>query len=131
MVIFPARVKDNVKYFRTILESIDSVFNATMSYRTDSDVTRHFGDAESIISQIRFDSEGKLKMSDEQYAKELIEKKFEYGSDYNTAWYVSNCNFTSGAEKRYEFGKKMIEKGLKLYSEGGLLFLNMFRKGDQ
>ena len=67
-------------------------------------------------------------MSDEQYAKELIENKFEYGSDYNTAWYVSNCNFTSGAEKRYQFGKKMIEKGLKLYSEGGLFFLTLVGK---
>ena len=89
-----------------------------MSYRTDSDITRHFGDAESVIAQLRFDGDGNLVSSNEDYAKNLMKRKFPYGSEYNTAWFVSNCDYTSGARKRFAFGKEMIEKGLKLYSEG-------------
>ena len=48
----------------------------------------------------------------------LIDHKFKYGYKYNTGWFVSNCEETSGAVRRYNYGKQLIEAGLKLYSEG-------------
>ena len=40
------------------------------------------------------------------------------GSEFNTAWFVSNCNHTSGALKRWEYGQSLMQAGLKLYGEG-------------
>lgn len=47
-----------------------------------------------------------------------MSRKQPFGSSYNTAWFVSNCNATSGATRRWQYGKSLIDAGLKLYGEG-------------
>ena len=44
--------------------------------------------------------------------------KFPPGSEVNTAWFVSNCNQTIGAIRRMEFGRSLVDLGLKLHAEG-------------
>ena len=34
------------------------------------------------------------------------------------AWFVSNCDHTEGAVKRWEYGESLIDAGLRLYGEG-------------
>ena len=38
-----------------------------------------------------------------------------YDKVYNTIWMVSNCNQTSGAAKRFEYGQALIAAGLKVF----------------
>ena len=83
----------------TIPREVDSAFNVTMTYRLDSDISRRFGDIESVITSARFDEKGELVMSDEDYARQLMAKKYPAGSEFNTAWFVSNCGKTPGAVK--------------------------------
>ena len=70
-----------------------------MTYRLDSDISRRFGDIESVITQARFGENGQLVLSDEDYAKQLMANKFKKGGEFNTAWFVSNCGKTAGAVK--------------------------------
>ncbi|CAG5111975.1 Oidioi.mRNA.OKI2018_I69.chr2.g6240.t1.cds [Oikopleura dioica] len=102
----------------TIPREVDSAFNVTMTYRLDSDISRRFGDIESVITSARFDEKGELVMSDEDYARQLMANKYPAGNEFNTAWFVSNCGKTPGAVKRFEYGAQLIADGLKLYSEG-------------
>jgi len=44
--------------------------------------------------------------------KDLIMKKKM--SKNHTAWLVSNCNQTQGSITRWEFGKRLVDAGLKL-----------------
>jgi len=53
-----------------------------------------------------------------------MKSKFKYGESENTAWFVSNCNNTSGATKRFEFAKKLISAGLKERIQ--IIFYNIF-----
>jgi len=102
----------------TIPREVDSAFNVTMTYRLDSDISRRFGDIETAITAARFNEIGELVLNDEQYASHLMANKFKQGSEFNTAWFVSNCGKTAGAVKRFEYGSQMIADGLRLYSEG-------------
>ena len=103
-------------------EEIDSAFNLTNTYRRDSDITRRFGDIEAVIQSDRFDDRtGELLLSDEDYFAYLMKNKFRYGHEFNAAWMVSNCNLTSGARRRFEYGQSLIDAGLKL---GLLVFSN-------
>ena len=98
---------------------IDACFNLTSTYRRDSDVVRRFGNIEKSIVRARFDRKtGNLLVDDHTYFLELMSNKFHPGSSYNTAWFVSNCNQTAGAIRRYNFVKSLVLAGLKLYSEG-------------
>jgi len=47
-----------------------------------------------------------------------MSKKFKFDEKYNAAWFISNCNHTPGARKRYLYGKLLIDAGLKLHTEG-------------
>ena len=47
-----------------------------------------------------------------------MSNKFPYGSEVNTGWYLSNCDKTIGAIRRFKFGQKLIEAGLKIHTEG-------------
>ena len=70
-----------------------------MTYRLDSDISRRFGDIETAITAARFNEIGELVLNDEQYASHLMANKFKQGSEFNTAWFVSNCGKTAGAVK--------------------------------
>jgi hypothetical protein len=83
----------------TIPREVDSAFNVTLTYRLDSDVSRRFGDIETAITASRFNEIGELVLNDDQYASQLMAKKFKQGSEFNTAWFVSNCGKTAGAVK--------------------------------
>ena len=100
-----------------IPKEIDEIFNLTSSYRLDSDITHRFGDFESIIRTERFDEKtGKLLKTDKEYFIELMAEKDT--SEHNTAWFVSDCNNTAGAQKRWKYGKSLMDADLKLYGEG-------------
>ena len=59
---------------------IDGAFNLTTTYRTDSDIKRHYGDIESSIRLSRFDeTTGELLMDDKTFFKHLINTKFTFG----------------------------------------------------
>ena len=93
---------------------LDGMFNLTVTYRHDSDVTRHCNDLESVLRNSRFDPHtGELIKSDKQFFEDLMDEKVPYGSPYNTAWFVSDCNHTSGALKRWEYGQSLV-KGKKV-----------------
>ena len=69
----------------------------------------------STIRSARFDfSTGKLMKNDEKYFRDLMNSKFKYGESENTGWFVSNCNNTSGATKRFQFAQKLLTAGLKV-----------------
>ena len=70
-----------------------------MTYRLDSDISRRFGDIETAITASRFNEIGELVLNDEEYASQLINNKYKQGSEFNTAWFVSNCGKTAGAVK--------------------------------
>jgi hypothetical protein len=38
--------------------------------------------------------------------------------EHLAAWFVSNCDHTEGAVKRWEYGESLIDAGLRLYGEG-------------
>jgi len=98
---------------------IDETFNLTLTYRQDSDVTRHVADIEQLITNDRFDPKtGDLEKTDKQYFTDLLENKFSANGDVNTGWYVSNCNHTVGATERLVYGQSLIDAGLKLHTEG-------------
>ena len=93
-----------------IPQTLDSMFNLTMSYKRDSDIIRYFGDIENSIRVSRFDIKtGGLLLEDDEFFESLMSNKTPYGENYNTAWFVSNCDHTSGAVKRWEFGKSLIK----------------------
>ena len=99
----------------SITKQWDSAFNLTNTYRRDSDVTRYFGDIEtSIVKSDRETIYNDIIKSKQPYGK-LIEN---YDTIFNTAWMVSNCDYTIGAVKRMEYGKSLLAAGLKLYTEG-------------
>ena len=77
----------------------------------------------------RFDfKSGQLLKSDEEYFRDLLAQKQpynepleEFGGNFNTVWYISNCNHSSHAVRRWEFGKTLIDAGLKVHGEGILI----------
>ena len=100
-----------------VSNEIDSAFNLTISYRSDSDVIRHSADIESVLWSSRLSEEtGELLFSDEKFFEEMMSKKNT--SKYHTVWLVSDCDHTPGALLRWEYGKKLIIAGLKLHGEG-------------
>jgi hypothetical protein len=102
-----------------ISQEIDSAFNLTMTYRRDSDVTRRVSDIKHLITAARFEaSSAELLKDDKTYMHDFMEQKFPYGFEHNTAWYVSNCNHTIGAENRFEYGKLLMDAGLRVHTEG-------------
>ena len=101
-----------------ITKEIDGCFNLTNTYRQDSDIIRHFGDAESAVRARFDDSTGELLKDDESYLSDLMNSKFPSGTGANTAWFVSNCNHTASAVRRFDFGQSLIDAGLQLYAEG-------------
>ena len=89
---------------------LDAAFNLTVTYRQDSDVIRRFGDMESLITD----------MNSTMLYETVMGPKQPYGSPidqdntvYNTLWYVSNCNRTSGAVRRMNYVKELQAAGLK------------------
>ncbi|CBY08412.1 unnamed protein product [Oikopleura dioica] len=95
-------------------EEIDGMFNLTVSYRTDSDAVRRFGMIEESIQFARFDGKN-IEYSDEEYFRRLMDKKTK---KHLAAWFVSNCDHTEGAVKRWEYGESLMNAGLRLYGEG-------------
>ena len=77
----------------------------------------------------RFDfKSGQLLKSDEEYFRDLLAQKQpynepleEFDGNFNTVWYISNCNHSSHAVRRWEFGKTLIDAGLKVHGEGILI----------
>jgi len=78
-----------------------------MTYRLDSDISRRFGDIETAITASRFGENGELVLNDEEYASHLMANKYKQGSEFNTAWFVSNCGKTAGAVKDW-FKNRLI-----------------------
>ena len=51
-------------------------------------------------------------------------RKFKISSKVKVlVWFVSNCNRTSGARMRWEYGQRLIHAGLKIkgYGQGSLV----------
>ena len=76
-----------------------------------SDIIRYFGDIENSIRVARFDlSSGELLQNDEDYFSTLIKNKVKNENEYTAAWFVSNCNHTSGALRRWEYGESLMKE---------------------
>ena len=107
---------------------LDASFNVTITYRRDSDVIRRVGEIENSIRLCRFDdTTGELIQNDTAFFADLLAEKFDYGESYNTAWYVSNCDHTSGALKRWKYGQALIDAGLKDWIKYNILY-NILQK---
>lgn len=70
-----------------------------------------------MINFVRYDvTNGQLEHSNEDFLSEMMSVKDT--SEYNTAWLVSDCDYTVGARQRWAFGSKLIDAGLRLHGEG-------------
>ena len=96
----------------------DESFNITYSYKRDSDIVRGYGSVQNILRDFYYDHKTgeSLGLSHEEHLSKIIDWKnsLKGTSEKNlhTAWFVSNCDHTVGAVKRWEQGKKMMEAGL-------------------
>ncbi|CBY10866.1 unnamed protein product [Oikopleura dioica] len=103
---------------------IDRSFNITYSYKRDSDIVRGYGSVQNILRDFYYDHKTgeSLGLSHEEHLSKIIDWKnsLKGTSEKNlhTAWFVSNCDHTDGAVKRWEQGKKMMEAGLEKHLLG-------------
>ena len=86
----------------------------TASYRRDSDITRRWGTVNQLLYSARFS--GKKVVSFEDHVAKLMAAKTKSN---HTAWFVSNCDHTNGANARWDYGQKLIKAWLvtKLYTK--------------
>ena len=91
----------------------DGAFNLTASYRRDSDITRHWGSVDQLLYNARFS--GRHEITFDKHMFDLMAKKTKVN---HTAWFVSNCDHTNGANARWDYALKLIEAGLKLDGYG-------------
>ena len=91
-------------------KELDAAFNLTVTYRQDSDVIRRFGDMESLITDMNRTMLYETVMGPKQPYGKPIDQDNKL---YNTLWYVSNCDSTSGARKRMNYVKELQTAGLK------------------
>jgi len=94
---------------------LDSAFNLTSTYLQKSDSIRRFGEIENSIFNEDWETTVRRVMGSKQKYNQPVEK---FGAVYNSLWYVSNCDHTEGAKKRFEYGQKLIKAGLRLHGEG-------------
>ena len=90
----------------------------TNTYKTDSDVVRHFGTIKDVLISSRFSRKGKLYETSSDHLKRLEMLKKSRKNDKHTLWMVSNCNSTPGAIARWNYGQSLIQAGLKVKGEG-------------
>ncbi|CAK8672030.1 unnamed protein product [Clavelina lepadiformis] len=93
-------------YNLTIGRIFDNYFNATMTYRRDSDVFLPY--AEVVHRNIDNGTSDYIPFLDSQVENMLAKKK------YDVAWVVSNCYKTAGARARARFVFRLDQKGLKV-----------------
>ena len=89
---------------------LDSAFNLTSTYLQKSDSIRRFGEIENSIFNEDWETTVRRVMGSKQKYNQPVEK---FGAVYNSLWYVSNCDHTEGAKKRFEYGQKLIKAGLR------------------
>lgn len=108
----------------SLISKWDQSFNLTCSYRRDSDIFRPFENLQNffyrkLLDQTKFNAKTPLlKDIPSTYFRKLMQNKYKYGQNTNTAWAVSNCGTTIGAKKRMTYAKEMIKMGLKLDAHG-------------
>ena len=97
----------------SVVKYWDGAFNLTASYRRDSDITRHWGSVDQLLYYARFS--GEIEISFETHIQSLMSKKTKQN---HTAWFVSNCDHTNGANARWDYAQILIRAGLKLDGYG-------------
>ena len=97
-----------------VVKNWDGAFNLTASYRRDSDVVRRWGTVDQVLYNARFS--GKQVVPYEEHITKLMAKKTKQN---HTAWFVSNCDHTNGANARWDYGQQLIKVWLA-YLEVGL-----------
>ena len=101
-------------FFKKTSSEIESAFNGTMNYRRDSDFVKSFGNG-STANLHRYFLNGTRKGTNESYLQSILEEKKLLKEDVVAAWFVSDCDHTIGAKMRWDYGKKLIEAGIRIH----------------
>ena len=75
-----------------------------VSYRRDSDVTRHWWTKDQILNNVRV--KGTTIIPAEVHLHHLMSRKVRQN---HTTWFVSNCDNTNGANLRWEYGQELLK----------------------
>ena len=106
---------------------LDSKFNFTVSYRSDSDIpyNQYW---QQIFTDVRYElsKDGRkrvlIEANDDEYKRKLMENKYpkEFTTTNNkqirkafSVWIVSNCDHTFGSIKRMKIAKLLKQAGLR------------------
>ena len=97
---------------------LDSSYNLTTSYRSDSDIPYH-PKIDDILVQTRY-QDGEIEVdNDDEYLEKILKNKFTLEENRNyAAWLVSNCDNTPGAVARLEMSKRMKKAGINFDGYG-------------
>ena len=105
----------------------DTSFNLTIASRRDADVPVHYS-LNDIIHMTRWwkptyycratNSYGQWIESDQQLLDRIMNDKWPDLEKAQTTWMVSNCNKSTGASSRIEYGEKLLKNGLKIDIHG-------------
>ena len=85
-----------------------------MNYRRDSDFVKSFGDG-ARANIHRWFANGTKKGTDETYLQRILDEKKLLKEDVVAAWFVSDCDHTIGAKMRWDYGKKLIDAGIRIH----------------
>lgn len=101
--------------------SIDQMFNLTMSYRLDSDIVTGWYTKEEIFKKSweerieKSEIIGQDLSSNENYISYFLSQKHDPASTSTfLVWLVSNCDLTSGAKQRMAYVNKMLDAGINI-----------------